>query len=236
MTQAKNPYEKLNVVNFKKQNHMEQSLTALMPRIGDKAPDFEAITTTGALRFSDYNTGSWIVFFSHPADFTPVCTTEMSGFAKEKDFFAAHNTKLLGLSIDSIHAHIAWVNAVQEKTGVLFEFPIVADIDMSAARLYGMLQPGESETAAVRAVFIIDPVGKVRLMMYYPLNVGRNMAEIKRALLALQTSDDNKCAMPLDWQPGDKVIVPAPKTIAALAERKSSDLEMVDWYLAKRSL
>lgn len=208
----------------------------LMPRIGDMAPDFEAVTTTGKLKFSEYNKGSWVVFFSHPADFTPVCTTEMSGFANEKEFFAKHNTKLMGLSIDSIHAHIAWVNAVHEKTDVLFEFPIVADISMEVSKLYGMLQPGESETAAVRAVFIMDPEGKVRLMMYYPLNVGRNMAEIKRALLALQASDEHKVAMPLDWQPGDKVIVPAPKTVEALAERKSSDLEMVDWYLAKKSI
>jgi peroxiredoxin (alkyl hydroperoxide reductase subunit C) len=155
---------------------------------------------------------------------------------KEKDFFAKHNTKLMGLSIDSIHSHNAWVNAVQEKTGVLFEFPIVADISMSVSKLYGMLQPTESETAAVRAVFIMDPHGKVRLIMYYPLNVGRNMDEIKRTLLALQTSDENKCAMPLNWQPGDKVIVPALKTLQGLAERKNSDLEMVDWYLAKRAL
>ena len=208
----------------------------LMPRIGDMAPDFEAVTTTGKLIFSEYNKGSWVVFFSHPADFTPVCTTEMSGFANEKEFFAKHNTKLMGLSIDSIHAHIAWVNAVHEKTGVLIEFPIVADISMEVSKLYGMLQPGESETAAVRAVFIMDPEGKVRLIMYYPLNVGRNMAEIKRALLALQASDEHKVAMPFDWQPGDKVIVPAPKTVEALAERKSSNLEMVDWYLAKKSI
>lgn len=213
---------------------MEQ--ITLMPRIGDMAPDFEAVTTTGKIKFSDYNRGSWVILFSHPADFTPVCTTEMSGFALEKEFFAQHNTKLMGLSIDSIHAHIAWVNAVYEKTGVLFEFPIVADIDMSVSKLYGMLQPGESETAAVRAVFIMDPEGKVRLIMYYPLNVGRNMEEIKRALLALQTSDQHKCAMPLNWTPGEKVIVPAPKTLEALQERKKSDLEMVDWYLAKRSL
>ncbi|MCF1713771.1 peroxiredoxin [Flavihumibacter sp. RY-1] len=213
---------------------MEQ--ITLMPRIGDMAPDFEAVTTTGKIQFSDYNRGSWVILFSHPADFTPVCTTEMSGFALEKEFFAQHNTKLMGLSIDSIHAHIAWVNAVYEKTGVLFEFPIVADIDMSVSKLYGMLQPGESETAAVRAVFIMDPEGKVRLIMYYPLNVGRNMEEIKRALLALQTSDQHKCAMPLNWTPGEKVIVPAPKTVEALQERKKSDLEMVDWYLAKRSL
>ena len=215
---------------------MENQTLTTMPRIGDKAPDFEAVTTIGNLKLSDYNKGSWVIFFSHPADFTPVCTTEMSGFAKEKAFFTKHNTKLIGLSIDSIHSHIAWVNAVQEKTGVFFDFPIVADISMSVAKLYGMLQPGESETAAVRAVFIIDPEGKVRLIMYYPLNVGRNMEEIKRTLLALQTSDDNKCAMPLNWHPGDKVIVPAPKTLEALAERKNSTLEMADWYLAKRDL
>ena len=142
----------------------------------------------------------------------------------------------MGLSIDSIHSHIAWVIAVQEKTSVLFEFPIVADIDMRISRLYGMLQPGESEAAAVRAVFIIDPEGKVRLIMYYPLNVGRNMDEIKRALLALQNSDKNKCAMPLNWRPGEKVIVPAPKTLEGLAERKKSNPEMGDWYLAKRAL
>jgi peroxiredoxin (alkyl hydroperoxide reductase subunit C) len=214
---------------------MEENAT-VMPRIGDMAPDFEAVTTTGKIKFSEYNKGSWVVFFSHPADFTPVCTTEMSGFALEKEFFAQNNTKLMGLSIDSIHSHIAWVNAVNEKTGVLFEFPIVADISMEVSKLYGMLQPGESETAAVRAVFIMDPEGKVRLVMYYPLNVGRNMAEIKRCVLALQASDKYQVAMPLDWQPGDKVIVPAPKTIEGLAERKKSDLEMVDWYLAKKSI
>lgn len=208
----------------------------IMPRIGDTAPDFEVLTTIGPLKLSDYNKGSWVILFSHPADFTPVCTTEMCGFAEEKSFWAAHNTKLLGLSIDSIHSHIAWVNAVQEKTNILFEFPIIADLDMKVAKLYGMLQPGESETAAVRAVFIIDPNGKVRLVMYYPLNVGRNMEEIKRALLALQTAEQEKVSMPLNWKPGDKVIVPPPKTLAALAERKASNLEMVDWYLAKKAI
>ena len=207
-----------------------------MPRIGDNAPDFTAVTTTGMLNMSTYGKGSWMVFFSHPADFTPVCTTEMMGFAMEKAFFEENNTKLLGLSIDSIHAHIAWVNAVHEKTGVLFEFPIIADIDMSVSKTYGMLQPGESETAAVRAVFFIDPEQTIRLIMYYPLNVGRNMDEIKRALLALQTASTHKVACPLNWKPGEKVIVPAPKTLEALAERKNSDLEMVDWYLAKKSL
>lgn len=207
-----------------------------MPRIGDLAPDFETVTTTGKMKFSDFNKESWVVFFSHPADFTPVCTTEMTGFSLEHDFFRQHNTKLLGLSIDSIHAHMGWVNNVKQNTGVLFDFPIIADIDMSVSKLYGMLQPGESETAAVRAVFFIDPKGKIRLIMYYPLNVGRNMAEIKRALIALQTSDEHKVAMPLDWQPGDKVIVPAPKTLAELAEREKSDLEKMDFYLAKKAL
>lgn len=215
---------------------METSIVANLPRIGDIAPDFDALTTTGPLKFSEYNNGHWVIFFSHPADFTPVCTTEMIGFQGEHHFFNEHNTRLLGLSIDSIHAHIAWVNAVHEKTSVLFEFPIVADLDMKIARLYGMLQPGESETAAVRAVFIIDPEGKVRLVMYYPLNIGRNMKEIKRALIALQTSDQHKVATPLNWQPGDKVIISAPKTLEGLAERKASNLEMVDWYLAKKSV
>ena len=207
-----------------------------MPRIGDIAPNFESMTTAGRLDFHKFIEGKWAVFFSHPADFTPVCTTEMTGFAMEKAFFDEHNTTLMGLSIDSIHAHIAWVNNVREKTGVLFHFPIVADIDMSVSKLYGMLQPGESETAAVRAVFFIDPSKKIRLIMYYPLNVGRNMEEIKRALLALQTADQNKCAMPLNWKPGEKVIVPPPKTLDELETRLHSNLEMVDFYLAKRSL
>ena len=214
---------------------MEAQFT-IMPRIGDQAPDFEAMTTTGKIKFSEYIKGSWTILFSHPADFTPVCTTEMSGFALEKDFFASHDTKLIGLSIDSIHSHIAWVNNVRKNTGVLFEFPIIADIDMSVSKLYGMLQPGESETAAVRAVFFIDPTGKIRLMMYYPLNVGRNMEEIKRALIALQTADKYKVAMPLNWTPGEKVIVPPPKTVAEMQEREASDYEMVDFYLAKKEL
>lgn len=210
--------------------------TISMPKIGDLAPDFEAVTTTGKIKFSEFNKNSWVVFFSHPADFTPVCTTEMTGFAQEHDFFRLHNAKLLGLSIDSIHAHMGWVNNVKEKSGVLFDFPIIADIDMSISKLYGMLQPGESETAAVRAVFFIDPKGKIRLVMYYPMNVGRSMPEIKRVLVALQTAEEHKVSMPLNWEPGDKVILPAPKTLAELAEREQSGLEMMDFYLAKKSL
>lgn len=207
-----------------------------MPRIGDMAPDFEAITTTGKIKFSEFNKDKWVIFFSHPADFTPVCTTELSEFARQQDYFTSQNTKLLGLSIDSIHSHMAWVHNVKEKLGVLMNFPIIADIDMHVAKLYGMLQPGESQTAAVRAVFFIDPTGKIRLIMYYPLNIGRNMDEIKRVLLALQISDANKCAMPLNWKQGDKVIVPPPTTVEAMIEREKSNYEMVDFYLAKREI
>jgi peroxiredoxin 2/4 len=215
---------------------MEEQNFNKMPAIGDQAPDFTANTTYGPIRFSEYNEGSWVILFSHPADFTPVCTTEMSGFATRHDEFKELNTKLLGLSIDSIHSHMAWVNNVKKNTGVLLDFPIIADIDMKVSKLYGMLQPNESETAAVRAVFFIDPKGKVRLVMYYPLNVGRNMNEIIRVLKALQLSDQHGVAMPLDWQPGDKVIVPPPKTIHDMQEREKSDYEMVDFYLARRDL
>jgi len=208
----------------------------IMPRIGDLAPDFDAVTTYGKLKLSEYGKDSWVIIFSHPADFTPVCTTEMSGFANEKDWFAKHNTKLIGLSIDSIHSHVAWVNNVKKNTGVLFEFPIIADIDMKVSKHYGMIQPNESETATVRAVFIIDPKQKIRLIMYYPLNVGRNMEEIKRTLVALQTSDKESVALPLNWVEGEKVIVPPPKTVNDMLEREKSDYEMVDFYLAKKSI
>lgn len=208
-----------------------------MPRIGDKAPDFEAVTTKGKIKFSDYAKDKWIVLFSHPADFTPVCTTEMSGFAENKAEFDKLNTELMGLSIDSIHSHLAWVNNVREKSGVYLDFPIIADIDMKVSKLYGMLQPNESETAAVRAVFFIDPSKKIRLIMYYPLNVGRNMSEILRVLKALQTSDKYQCAMPLNWTPGEKVIVPPPKTLEQLEARNADDsLEKMDFYLAKKEL
>ncbi len=215
---------------------MEEQSTFMMPRIGDTAPDFEAITTQGPMKFSEYNKGSWVILFSHPADFTPVCTTELSSFAKNEDKFAGMNTKLIGLSIDSIHSHVAWVNNVKKNMGILMKFPIIADIDMKVAKLYGMLQPGESETAAVRAVFFIDPKRKIRLIMYYPLNVGRNMDEIFRALEALQVTDEHGVACPLDWRKGDKVIVPPPKTVKDMEDREKSDYEMIDFYLAKKSL
>lgn len=214
-----------------------ETYTYAMPRIGDKAPDFEAVTTKGNIKLSEFAQDKWIVLFSHPADFTPVCTTEMSGFAQRKSEFDAMNTQLLGLSIDSIHAHLGWVNNVKNNTGVYFDFPIIADLDMKVSKLYGMLQPNESETAAVRAVFFIDPEKKIRLLMYYPLNVGRNMDEIIRSLEALQTSDKYKVALPLDWKKGDKVIVPPPKTLKEMEERIADDsLEKIDFYLAKKAI
>lgn len=208
-----------------------------MPRIGDLAPDFTAVTTFGNLTFSDWAKDAWVVLFSHPADFTPVCTTEMSGFAERKPEFDARNTKLMGLSIDSVHAHLAWVNNVKQNTGVYFDFPIIADLDMKVSKLYGMLQPNEAETAAVRAVFFIDPKRKIRLIMYYPLNVGRNMDEILRALEALQTADKHGVALPLNWRKGEKVIVPPPKTADEMNARIADDtLEKVDFYLARKEL
>lgn len=208
-----------------------------MPRIGDQAPDFEALTTKGKIKMSEFASGKWTVMFSHPADFTPVCTTEMSGFASRKGEFDALNTELLGLSIDSIHAHLGWVHNVKENTGVYFDFPIIADLNMKVSKLYGMLQPNESETAVVRAVFFIDPNKKIRLIMYYPLNVGRNMDEILRALEALQMADKHGVAMPLNWKKGDKAIVPPPKSLQELEERMEDDsLEKVTWYLAKKDI
>jgi peroxiredoxin (alkyl hydroperoxide reductase subunit C) len=216
---------------------MENQLEVVkMPVIGDVAPDFTAVTTKGKIKFSDYAKDKWVVLFSHPADFTPVCTTEMTGFAKRKAEFDALNTELMGLSIDSIHAHLAWVNNVRQNTGVYFDFPIIADIDMKVSKLYGMLQPGESETAAVRAVFFIDPSKKIRLVMYYPLNVGRNMDEILRVLDALQVADEKKVALPLNWNRGEKAIVPPPATLEQMDERIASDYEMVDFYLAKTDI
>jgi peroxiredoxin (alkyl hydroperoxide reductase subunit C) len=208
-----------------------------MPRIGDDAPDFEAVTTKGKIKFSEFAKDKWVVLFSHPADFTPVCTTEMSGFAQRKPAFDALNTELMGLSIDSVHAHLGWVNNVHKNTGVLFDFPIIADLDMAVSKKYGMLQPNASTTAAVRAVFFIDPNKKIQLIMYYPMNVGRNMDEILRALEALQVAAKYKVALPLDWKKGDKVIIPPPKTMEEMAARNADDsCEKVDFYLCKKEL
>jgi peroxiredoxin (alkyl hydroperoxide reductase subunit C) len=208
-----------------------------LPRIGDPAPDFEAMTTHGQLKFSEFRQNNWVILFSHPADFTPVCTTELSEFARNQEFFDQHNTKLIGLSIDSIHSHVAWINNLEEIMNVKIQYPVIADLDQQVAMKYGMLHPGESGTATVRAVFYIDPKGTIRLIMYYPLNVGRSMEEIKRTLQALQTTDEHGVACPVNWQQGEDVIVPPPKTYDEVQQRKQNPGgEALDFYLVKKKL
>jgi peroxiredoxin (alkyl hydroperoxide reductase subunit C) len=177
-------------------------------RIGDIAPDFSAQTTTGAIRFHDWISSDWAFFFSHPADFTPVCTTEMGRTAQLADEFAARGVKPIGLSTDTVAEHVKWIADVDDTQNTTLRFPIVADPDLEIAKLYDMIHPSESETAAVRSVFIIDPDKKIRLTMTYPMNVGRNFDEILRVIDALQTGDKFKIATPADWVPGDKVIIP----------------------------
>lgn len=206
-----------------------------LPRLNEPAPAFEAVTTHGTIRLSDYK-GSWLILFSHPADFTPVCTTEFIAFAEIYPELQKRGVELLGLSIDSVYSHIAWVRNVEEKTGVHIPFPIIADLDRKVATAYGMVMPGASSTETVRCVFIIDPDGILRAMLYYPLTTGRNMQEILRLIDALQTSDKHHVATPANWQPGDKVIVPAPKTVEMVEQNLKAGYEMVDWYLAKKSL
>jgi peroxiredoxin (alkyl hydroperoxide reductase subunit C) len=209
-----------------------------MPLIGDKCPEFEAVTTQGNISFPKDFKGKWIVFFSHPADFTPVCTTEFMTFAHRSKELADINTQLVGLSVDSISAHIAWLRRIKDlewkgMKHVDVTFPLVEDISMSVAHKFGMIMPGQSSTQAVRAVFIIDPEGIIRLIIYYPLNVGRNFDEIKRAVMALQKVDKDKCAAPAGWMPGDDTIVPAPKTmgVAKETEKMSGKKYCLDWFL-----
>lgn len=177
-------------------------------RIGDTAPDFYADTTTGPIRFHDWIGDDWVFFFSHPADFTPVCTTEMGRTAQLAEQFASRGVKPLGLSTDTVAEHVKWIDDVNETQNTTLRFPIVADADLEIARGYGMIHPSESETAAVRSVFIIDPNRKIRLTMTYPMSVGRNFEEILRVIDALQTGDTFKVATPADWVPGQKVIIP----------------------------
>jgi peroxiredoxin (alkyl hydroperoxide reductase subunit C) len=207
----------------------------VMPELNRPAPDFEAVTTHGVKKLSDYQ-GKWLVLFSHPADFTPVCTTEFMAFAKRHDEFQALNTELLGLSIDSHYAHLAWVRNIKEKFGVDIPFPIIADLSMDVANSYGMVQPGASDTSAVRATFIIDDKGVLRAMVYYPMTNGRSIDEFLRLVTALQTSDANGIATPEGWQPGDKVIVPPPATAAAAEARLNEGYECTDWYFCKKAL
>lgn len=211
-----------------------------MPMIGDPAPSFTAVTTQGVINFPEDYIGKWVILFSHPADFTPVCTTEFMKFATMSEEFKSLNTELIGLSIDSLYAHIAWLQTIKEKIkwngmeNVEVNFPLIEDITMEVANKYGMVQPGQSDTQAVRAVFIIDPQGIIRTILYYPLSMGRNFAELKRIIIALQTSDARGVATPADWQPGDDVIIPAPKTFKDAKKRTSElmdDMYCLDWFM-----
>lgn len=206
-----------------------------MPRINDDAPDFEAKTTHGTVKLSDLR-GKWVVLFSHPADFTPVCTTEFIEFAKKTDEFEKRNVQLIGLSIDSVFSHLAWVRNIEQNFGVKVKFPVIADLDTKVAQKYGLLHPNASETATVRAVFVIDDKSKIRAVVYYPMSCGRNMDEILRAVDALQTADANACATPANWKPGQEVIVPPPQTQTDAEKRMQSDYDVKDWYFAKRKL
>ena len=206
-----------------------------MPLINEAAPAFTANTTHGPRSLADYK-GKWLILFSHPADFTPVCTTECIGFAKRAELFKSMNCELLGLSIDSIYSHLAWMQSIQNNFGVEIPFPIIDDIKMEVAQAYGMIHPGAADTQAVRATFFIDPEGKLRAMVYYPMSNGRSIDEFVRLLQAMQTSDAHKIATPEGWTPGCDVIVPPPKTPEAIAKRKGEGYAMKDWYFSTKSL
>ena len=213
-----------------------------MPLIGVIAPSFKAVTTQGNINFPEDYKGKWVILFSHPADFTPVCTTEFMTFASMAEEFKAMNTELVGLSVDSLYAHIAWLRKIQElswngKEHVEVKFPLIEDIRMEVANKYGMIQPGQSNTQAVRAVFVIDPESKIRLILYYPLSTGRNFDEIKRVIQALQKADAENVATPADWRPGDDVIVPTAGSCGTAKERMESqndDQYCLDWFMCFR--
>jgi peroxiredoxin (alkyl hydroperoxide reductase subunit C) len=215
-----------------------------MPRIGDKAPAFKAVTTQGEINFPEQFAGSWVILFSHPADFTPVCTSEFITFASMEEQFEKANCKLVGLSVDGLYSHIAWLRTIKEKIeyrgmkNVEVRFPLIEDITMEVAKKYGMIQPGESSTKAVRAVFIIDPKGVIRAIIYYPLSLGRNFDELYRALIALQTADAFSVATPADWRPGDDVIVPTAGSCGVAKERMEKQEEMTchDWFFCTKKL
>ena len=211
-----------------------------MPRIGDRAPDFNAVTTQGEIRFSEWMGGKWTLMFSHPADFTPVCSTELTELAKRNAEFEQRNFKLMGISIDSIHSHLAWVENLAKILDTTLPYPLIADTDKKVAQLYGMMHPGESATVTVRALFFIDPKSTIRAIIYYPLNVGRSVDEILRVCDALQTADQNAVACPVNWKKGDKVIVPPPKNEEDVKKRKllkaQAGHEQLDFYLTKKSL
>ncbi|MBK7093618.1 MAG: peroxiredoxin [Saprospiraceae bacterium] len=224
---------------------MEEQKIFSMPRIGDKAPEFKAVTTQGEVNFpSDYS-GSWVILFSHPADFTPVCTSEFMTFASMEDKFAQANCKLIGLSVDGLYSHIAWLRTIKEKIeykgmkNVEVNFPLIEDITMNVAKKYGMIMEGESNTKAVRAVFVVDPAGIIRTIIYYPLSLGRNFDELYRVVLALQTADEFKVATPADWRPGDDVIISPAGSCGTAKDRmdgKEEGLDCKDWFFCTKKL
>lgn len=223
---------------------MEEKQAVSMPRIGDKAPEFKAVTTQGDINFPSDYLGSWVILFSHPADFTPVCTSEFMTFASMADQFEKAGCKLVGLSVDGLYSHIAWLRTIKEKIeykgmkNVEVNFPLIEDITMEVAKKYGMLQPGESSTKAVRAVFFVDPKGIIRAVIYYPLSMGRNFEELYRALIAMKTADAFSIATPADWQPGDDVIVPTAGSCGVAKERMANKEEMhcYDWFFCTKKL
>jgi len=214
-----------------------------LPLIGEKAPSFKAKTTQGIISFPDDYKGKWVVLFSHPADFTPVCTTEFYAFQKRYEEFKKLNTELIGLSIDQVFSHIKWVEWIKEKLGVEIKFPIIADDLGNVAKLYGMIHPGKG-TNTVRSVFIIDPNGIIRVILYYPQEVGRNIDEILRIVRALQVSDKNGVAMPANWPNneliGSKVIIPPASSEKEVKERlekaKKKEIEAYDWWFAYKEV
>lgn len=215
-----------------------------MPRIGDKAPAFKAVTTQGEINFPEQYSGSWVILFSHPADFTPVCTSEFMTFASMEAQFAKANCKLVGLSVDGLYSHIAWLRTIKEKIeykgmkNVEVTFPLIEDITMEVAKRYGTIRPGESSTKAVRAVFVIDPKGMIRAIIYYPLSLGRNFDELYRVIIALQTADAFSVATPADWRPGDDVIVPTAGSCGVAKERMENkqDMTCYDWFFCTKKL
>jgi peroxiredoxin (alkyl hydroperoxide reductase subunit C) len=223
---------------------MENNSQVAMPRIGDAAPEFKAVTTQGEINFPKDYKGSWVILFSHPADFTPVCTSEFMTFASMEDQFAKANCKLVGLSVDGLYSHIAWLRTIKEKIqykgmkNVEVNFPLIEDITMNVAKQYGMIQPGESSTKAVRAVFFIDPKGIIRTIIYYPLSLGRNFEELYRIVVALQTADAFSIATPADWQPGDDVIVPPAGSCGTAKDRMEGkeDMKCYDWFFCTKKL
>lgn len=224
---------------------METNQVNAMPRIGDQAPSFTAVTTQGTINFPGDFAGKWKILFSHPADFTPVCTSEFMTFGKMASEFESLNCQLIGLSVDGLYSHIAWLRTIKEKIeykgmkDVEITFPLIEDITMNVAKLYGMIQPGESQTSAVRAVFFIDPKDKIRAIMYYPLALGRNFDEIKRVLIGLQTADNFNVALPADWRPGDEVIVPTAGSCGVAKSRmngEEGEMKCYDWFFCTKEL